>query len=234
LKAPSKPKEISITSNNTLGGVLGQFSGNKEELEQTAELNASDTKSDLKSDALSQSQDRIFSRSRLGSALNKYDRNLHKIEGKEKDVIQMYKSKPLEDSIFNRLWLQSQKKEEKLQEKRKHVRNKEQLNWKIALANKNQLQKNFDGMTVYCDNISGQNYVHMEDLRMRVNQTLNQKQSFLHQQLLISPKIEQEPLKETETRDLDSQQFTLNPKYGDVPFKDLTWQQQQILVEENY
>jgi hypothetical protein len=52
-------------------------------------------------------------------------------------------------AVFSRLWDQNKKRDEKLRLQRNASREKQDADWRIKLAGVNQLQKTFQGMTVY-------------------------------------------------------------------------------------
>jgi len=76
-------------------------------------------------------------------------------------------------AVFTRLWRENQSREAKNRLTREKSREDEENVWKQKLAGVNQLQKSFQGMTVYQDRVSGKCFVHINELRQQVLQQTN-------------------------------------------------------------
>eukprot|EP00347_Sterkiella_histriomuscorum_P009328 403341630 len=78
--------------------------------------------------------------------------------------------------VFSRLWKQNISREEKMKVYRDKSREMDNQEWKQKMAGNNSLQKTYQGMSVYQDPNSGKCFVHLDELRQKIQQSVNDKQ----------------------------------------------------------
>ncbi|CDW71095.1 UNKNOWN [Stylonychia lemnae] len=92
--------------------------------------------------------------------------------GLVQDVIMQTKQVP---KVFSRLWQQNQDREEKMKLYRDQSREIDNQEWISRMAGNNSLQKTYEGMQVFKDPRTGKCFVHIDELRQRVQQSVNDK-----------------------------------------------------------